>query len=53
MKVRIINSSKKINHDSLYKIFCDVIRKDLEKKDIEKNEYEGEENEKNSSASKS
>lgn len=51
MKVRIINSDKKINDDNLYKIFCDVIRKDLEKNGEEKEEGETK-NEKNSSSLK-
>lgn len=42
MKVRIIYSNSKNNHDNLYKIFCDVIKKDIEKKQEDENNDEGE-----------
>ena len=48
MKVRITYSNKQSNNDNLYKIFCDVIKKDMDKK-----RKTGEQNEKNSSTFKS
>lgn len=33
MKINIINSDKEYNQNQLYKIFCNIIKKDLEKKE--------------------
>lgn len=49
MKVRITYSNDKNNCDNIYKIFCDVIRKDLEKKQEDNNDDEGDDDEKDSS----
>lgn len=50
MKVRITYSDDKTNQDNLYKIFSDIIKKDMEKNTKNKCK-KGENNEKNSSTS--
>lgn len=51
MKVRITYSDKRLDEKNLYKIFSDIIKKDMEKNNKDKRgDKEGGENEKNGSA---